>query len=48
MPMYLTTEKFPVAEKLGRIGINLPSYPDLTDSDIKFITDKIKEFYAKH
>lgn len=48
MPMYKTEEKFEIAEDLGGRGINLPSYPDLTDSDIKFITDKIKAFYEKH
>jgi len=46
MPMYKSGEKFPVAEDLGRRGINLPSYPDLTDSDIQFIADRIKEFYG--
>jgi len=45
MPMYLTKESFPVAEDLGRRGINLPSYPGLTNKDIKYITEKIKEFY---
>lgn len=48
MPMYRTEEKFEVAEDLGNRGINLPSYPDLSESDIKFITDKIKEFYGKN
>lgn len=45
MPMYKTQEKFEVAEDLGKRGVNLPSYPDLTEKDIKFITDKIKSFY---
>ena len=48
MPMYRTEEKFKIAEDLGNRGINLPSYPDLSGSDIKFITDKIKEFYGKN
>jgi len=48
MPMYNEGEIFEVAEDLGSKGINLPSYPDLSDSDIKFITDRIKEFYDKH
>ena len=46
MPMYKSREKFPVAEDLGIRGINLPSYPDLTDLDIQFIADRIKEFYG--
>jgi len=45
MPMYNTGEKFNIAENLGSRGINLPSYPDLSEADIKFITGKIKEFY---
>ena len=45
MPMYLTKEKFEVAEDLGKRGINLPSYPDLRKEDIIFITEKIKDFY---
>src|SRR3990170_5152621 len=33
MPMYNKGEKFEVAEDLGSRGINLPSYPDLSESD---------------
>ena len=46
MPMYNTGEKFEVAEDIGKRGINLPSYPELSESDIKFISGKIKEFYG--
>ena len=46
MPMYKTKENFVVAEDLGNRGINLPSYPDLSETDIQFITGKIKEFYG--
>lgn len=46
MPMYDTGQKFKVAEDLGRRGINLPSYPDLTTHDIQFITGKIREFFS--
>lgn len=45
MPMYKTKEMFEVAEDIGSRGINLPSYPDLTEADIKFILDKINSFY---
>jgi len=48
MPMYNKGEKFEVAESLGSRGINLPSYPDLSESDIEFITNKIKEFYGNN
>ena len=45
MPMYNSQETFEVAEDLGKRGINLPSYPDLSDNDIKFITNKIRSYY---
>jgi perosamine synthetase len=45
MPMYKTKETFEVAEDIGSRGINLPSYPDLAEADIKFILDKINSFY---
>lgn len=45
MPMYLEKESYPVAEDLGKRGINLPSYPDLTAQDVEYIVDKIKSFY---
>lgn len=45
MPMYICSENFPVAESLGSRGINLPSWPGLTDEKVNFICDKIKEYY---
>jgi perosamine synthetase len=43
MPMYSKNfQKHPVAENLGWRGINLPSYPDLTEEDVKEICDYIK------
>lgn len=45
MPMYSKNfERHLVAESLGWRGINLPSWPDLSDNDLDFITAKIKEF----
>lgn len=47
MPMYSTKfQKHPIAENLGWRGINLPSYPDLSDEDVIEICRLIKEFYA--
>lgn len=47
MPMYFKKlEKHPVAEQLGWAGMNLPSYPALTSTDIQFICSKVKEFYG--
>ncbi|RPI65871.1 MAG: hypothetical protein EHM47_17980, partial [Ignavibacteriales bacterium] len=36
---------FPVSEKLARSGLSLPMYPELTIEQIKYVSDKIKEFY---
>jgi len=46
---YLGLKKgsFPVSEKLAKIILSLPMYPELTENQIKFIADKIKEFYSK-
>ncbi len=46
MPIYNSDEKFEVAEDLGKRGINLPSYPDLTGEDIKYITKKIRSYFT--
>jgi perosamine synthetase len=41
MPMYaLKYQNHPIAENLGWRGINLPSYPGLTDNDIHYIVSK--------
>jgi len=45
MPMYIDGNSYPVAEDLGKRGINLPSYPDLTNEDIRFITSKIAAYH---
>ncbi len=45
LPMYKQTTRgkdFPVADELSNRGINLPSYANLTDEDIKFIADSVK------
>lgn len=46
MPMY--SDKFrlhPVAEDISLRGINLPSFPELTEVEVEFIIDCIKKFY---
>ena len=35
----------PVAEKQAKRILSLPIYPELSDSDIEYVTSKIKEFY---
>jgi perosamine synthetase len=44
--MYFVREfSLPVAEELGSRGINLPSYPDLNETDVDFICNMIKRFF---
>ena len=46
MPMYFEEGlSLPISDNLGSRGINLPSYPELIESDVEFICNKIKEFY---
>jgi len=40
-------QKHPIAEKIGWNGINLPSWPDLTDEEVGYICKSIKAFYHK-
>jgi perosamine synthetase len=48
MPMYSKNhQEFPVAENLARRGMNLPSWPGLTDDDITIVCGLIKDFYEK-
>lgn len=46
MPMYKQeNHSFPIAIELGECGINLPSWPGLNESDLKYICDSIRIFY---
>lgn len=36
---------YPIAEKLSKSGINLPSYPIIKDSELDFICDAIVDFF---
>jgi dTDP-4-amino-4,6-dideoxygalactose transaminase len=36
---------FPVTEKLAESGISLPMYPELSDQQIEYVSDKIKDFF---
>ncbi len=46
---YLDYKKgdFPVTEKLAESGLSLPMFPELTDEQISYVTDKIKEHFTK-
>lgn len=39
------TSSTPVADELSKCGLNLPSYPELTNLDIEYITSVIKNFF---
>lgn len=49
MPMYQefhkNDERFPVSETLSSQGVNLPSYPDLTETDLSRISKVIHQFF---
>ncbi|WP_439112236.1 DegT/DnrJ/EryC1/StrS family aminotransferase [Hydrogenophaga sp.] len=45
MPHCATQETFPVAESLASRGINLPSYPALTEEQVKSICAVIRKFF---
>jgi len=38
---------FPVAEQLAESGLSLPIYPELTNEQIEYISEKIREFFGK-
>lgn len=48
MPMYNTKEHFPVAESIAYRGINLPSYPNLEEEDIVYISNKIRQYFGEN
>ena len=49
LPMYTAMSRnglFPVAERVSGRGVNLPSYPDLADDDVRFICARVKHAAA--
>ena len=45
MPMYSSRyQSHRVSEDISRRGFNIPSYPDLTEDQLKFITDTILSY----
>jgi perosamine synthetase len=47
MPMYSEKyRRFKNAEFLGWRGMNLPSFPDLSEKQVIYICDKITEYYS--
>jgi perosamine synthetase len=46
MPMYSQKyQRYRIAEDIGWRGINLPSYPDLTEAQISYVCEKLKQFW---
>lgn len=46
-PMYCRAgERFPVAEDLAARGLNLPSWPGLTDTQVRYVADVIRRHLA--
>jgi len=44
LPMYEAAASFPVAERLGAGGVNLPSYPDLSEAQVDEVCAAIRRF----
>lgn len=47
LPPYDTKASFPVAESLSARGINLPSYPALSRSNVNHVCEMISEYFDK-
>ncbi len=43
-----TQGQFPVSEKLGNECLSLPMFPEMTDDQIVYVCDHIKQFVASH
>lgn len=43
MPMYLQEDQFPVAQDVAARGISLPSYPTLTDNEVRRVAGTLRE-----
>jgi perosamine synthetase len=46
-PHYARGLNFPVAQGISDRGISLPSYPDLTEADVRTISSRIAEFWVQ-
>jgi perosamine synthetase len=47
LPMYRREQRYPVAEMLGASGINLPSFPDLTEEEVDTVCALVGRFMAR-
>ena len=44
--LYLDKFSLPVTENISKDAVRLPAYPELTDEEVHYIVDSIKEFYS--
>jgi perosamine synthetase len=44
-PHYESGLNFPIAQNISKSGLSLPSYPDLTEADIRTISSRIEAFF---
>jgi perosamine synthetase len=47
MPHFAGGTHLPIAEDLSRRGINLPSYPEISEDDVRFIAESIGQFFSR-
>jgi perosamine synthetase len=46
-PHYQSGLEFPIAQRISKGGLSLPSYPDLTESDVSEISSRIRKFFER-
>ncbi len=46
LKFFKSKERFPVAESISRRVLTLPIYPELTERQINYVCEQIKEFYS--
>ena len=44
---YFGKVKLPVTEKIATQAVRLPTYPELTDKEVNYIINCVKEYYEK-
>ena len=43
----LTEGSFPITENFAKTTLSLPMFPELREDEIRYISEKIKEFFDK-
>jgi perosamine synthetase len=46
LPHCHTSKRFPIAERLSKSGLNLPSYPGLSDAELEYVGESVRKFLA--